>query len=363
MQFQSLRLQDIRSYGFFETRLAPGITVIVGPNGSGKTNLLEAVYVLAHGSSFRGRDRDLVAHNKTDGAIKAVMDDLSERRLSLTLQDEHRMSKEFIIAGTKKQRLSFSQRLPVVLFDPDGLRALSGSPQRRRDFLDSILTRLTPQYGTTLHRFERSLVQRNELLKRQSSLLEDSWRDQLFVWDVKLADLAEQLVDARQNLLDHYNERISDTYSKLANSPTKIGVNYKTFGFHSGAYRQTYFAKLQHLVEHDSLRGFTSIGPHRDDFEVLIDSYPAIEVASRGEMRTIMLAFKLIETDQIKDAHSTSPLLLLDDVFSELDATRRRKLVETTTGCQTIITTTDADVVDQKISHQTIFTKESNRLS
>lgn len=346
MRFLSLHLQDIRSYSLFDVTLSDGVTVVAGPNGSGKTNLLEAIYVLAHGSSFRGRDRELVAYDKPYGVIKAVMEDMSERRVSLAVKADSKIAKEFTIGGSKRQRLSYSQRLPVVLFDPEGLRALSSSPARRRDFLDDVLGRLTPQYSTTLHRYERALLQRNELLKRQSTLIQTTWRDQLFVWDVKLAELAEQLVEARIRLLTHYNERLSDVYSGLADTVTKVEATYRTFHYQPASYRQTFFAKLQQSAPHDALRGFTSVGPQRDDFEMSINGHPALEVASRGEMRTIMLACKLIETKLIEETRQSAPLLLLDDVFSELDATRRQKLTSTLSNYQTIITTTDADIVD-----------------
>jgi len=357
MRFRSLHLQDIRSYQLFDVVLSDGVTVVAGPNGSGKTNLLESLYVLSHGSSFRGRDRDLLAYDKPYGVIKSIMEDKSERRISLIVRDDGKVGKEFIIGGTKRQRLSFAQRLPVVLFDPEGLRALSSSPARRRDFLDDVLGRLTPNYSTILHRYERSLLQRNELLKRQSMLVETTWRDQLFVWDVKLAELAEQLVEARTKLLAHYNDRLSDVYSELSNKQTDLKVQYHTFHYQSSSYRHTFFAKLQQLAPYDAVRGFTSVGPQRDDFEVFIGGHPALDVASRGEMRTIMLALKLIETKLVEGAHQTAPLLLLDDVFSELDTTRRQKLTGALDGYQTVITTTDADIVSKATNYKLIRTR------
>src|SRR6266496_3393345 len=170
MQFVSLRLHNVRSYQGYTTSLSPGVTVIVGANASGKTNLLEAVYVLAHGTSFRARDRDVMRDGTDSAQLKAHLSNGTERLLHMQITDDDRLSKQFTINGTKRSRLSFGQRLPVVLFDPDSLRALSSSPSRRRLFLDTILTRLQPQFGTQLRRYERALLQRNDLLKKRDRM-------------------------------------------------------------------------------------------------------------------------------------------------------------------------------------------------
>ena len=357
MRITHLSLVQFRSYSHFTTDITDNVTVIVGPNGSGKTNLLESIYFLATGTSFRGRDRDVIGHNQLQAAAKMTLDDDRERSVTLQLRDDGRVGKFFSIDGTKRQRLSFAQRLPVVLFDPDSLRALSSSPARRRAFLDSILTRIQPQYSTILHRYERTLLQRNELLKKQSEFSQQAWQDQLFVWDMKLAELATKIIHYRTDLLAQCNKLLSETYSDIAEKPTVIHANYET-AIAIPHYQQTILTQLQQNTRIDAIRGYTSVGPHRDDFVVWIDDHPAADVASRGEMRTIMLAFKLIETKLLKDLYDTPPLLLLDDVFSELDSIRRQKLITTIQDCQTIITTTDADIADSSdLPHSVIQTK------
>ncbi|MFS8119592.1 MAG: DNA replication/repair protein RecF, partial [Microcoleus sp.] len=312
----------------------------------------ESIYFLATGTSFRGRDRDVIGHHQLQAAAKITLDNDTERSVTLQLRDDGRVGKFFSINGTKRQRLSFAQRLPVVLFDPDSLRALSSSPTRRRAFLDSILTRSQPQYATILHRYERTLLQRNELLKKQSAYSPQTWQDQMFVWDMKLAELATKIVHYRTDLLAECNKLLSGTYSDIAEQPTTIRAQYETT-IAISHYQQTILTRLQQNTNIDAIRGYTSVGPHRDDFVVWINDHPAVDVASRGEMRTIMLAFKLIETKLLKDLYDTPPLLLLDDVFSELDSTRRQKLIATISDCQTIITTTDADIVNgERVAYQ-----------
>jgi DNA replication and repair protein RecF len=357
MRITHLSLAQFRSYAHFSTDITDNVTVIVGPNGSGKTNLLESIYLLATGTSFRGPDRDVILHQQLQAAAKITLEGNIERSVKLQLRDDGRIAKQFSIDGTKRQRLSFAQRLPVVLFDPDSLRALSSSPARRRAFLDTMLSRLQPHYSTILHRYERTLLQRNELLKRQSTMSASDWQDQLFVWDMKLAELATKIVDYRIDLLAKCNQLLSDTYSEIAERPTTIRAHYESTTAASH-YQQAILAKLQQNSKLDALRGYTSVGPHRDDFVVWINDHPAIDVASRGEMRTIMLAFKLVETKFITDTYDTQPLLLLDDVFSELDSIRRAKLIASIKNCQAIITTTDADVSINTITHGVIDLKQ-----
>lgn len=322
---------------------SPGVNVIVGPNGSGKTNILEALYTLSSGTSWRGRDKDMIRHEAGKARLNARLNDKSSRQLELSNLDS-RLQKQFTIGKSPLKRLQFSQKIPVVLFDPDILRTLSGSPTRRRDYLDDLLSRTHANYGTTARRYERALAQRNELLKTSVRDGTNQWQDQLFVWDIKLAELATYLITARLKLIDLFNRQISDYYGQIANKPTKISLRYSR-EINPTTYSQEMIHNLQRNLQTDRLRGFTSFGPHRDDISILIDDHPAADVASRGEMRSIMLAMKLIEVDTLKTIFGNQPLLLLDDVFSELDVTRRKKLTNIMKDTQTVITTTDADVL------------------
>jgi DNA replication and repair protein RecF len=343
MHYRSLSLHNIRSYGSFHTELSPHVNVVVGPNGSGKTNLLEALYVISTGRAYRSKDRDMLMHETMTAGIKTHLADKTVRSLQLHLKEDGRVQKQFSIHGAKKLRLTFAQKIPVALFDPDTLRMLTGSPTRRRDFMDDLLSRLQPQYSTILHRYERVLIQRNELLKNAAEGRTHSWRDQLFVWDIKLAELADYIVRGRRQLLAEMNKQLSERYSHIAQRPTELEAHYIS-SVHAENYQQTFLHKLESHIDHDVMRGFTSVGPHRDDLVMKINGFNASDVASRGEMRSIMLAFKLIEVELLRTTLGIAPLLLLDDVFSELDATRRKMLIKTMEDTQTVITTTDADI-------------------
>ena len=341
MAYTSLSLTNFRSYRDHMVHFSPSVTIIVGPNGSGKTNLLEALYVLSQGSSFRVSDKDLIHHDATWFRLEGMHGD--QRRI-LTYSTPKIPAKQFSIDGIKKQRLNYQQKVPVVLFEPNELRMLSGSPQRRRDYLDTLISRLWMDGGPRRSRFERALLQRNNIIKQAHEQPLGALEDQLFVWDIKLAEYAAALVGYRLQLVAEWNARLSELYSAIAATPSTVTVQYKT-----ESQTENYKASLlKHLAARrgsDIVRGFTSVGPHRDDITILLNGVDAAVSASRGELRTLILALKIIELTILNNVSDRRPLLLLDDVFSELDARRRQALAELARDFQTVITTTDADIV------------------
>jgi DNA replication and repair protein RecF len=341
MPYKDLKLQGFRSYDTYNMALSPGVNIVVGPNGSGKTNLLEALYVISTGSSFRAADRDLVRNTAPWFRIEATYDD-SQRVLTYSLEDTQN-PKHFTLDGTKRVRLGYQQKIPVVLFEPDHLRLLSGPPSTRRDYLDSVLARLQPDFARAKSQFERALLQRNNILKhaeRRSRALDD----QLFVWNIKLAELAENIAERRLGLIAYMNEHIDQLYSHIADAPSKVHLEYES-DLGVTHYKQAMLLQLDAQLDRDILRGFTGVGPHRDDFVLHLNGARSSITASRGEIRSLLLTLKMIELDLLREQHIHPPLLLLDDVFSELDSVRRRTLAALAQPYQTIITTTDADVV------------------
>ena len=265
--------------------------------------------------------------------------DHGARRVELLRATLGKVNKEFIIDDAHMKLLPRKRRESVVLFEPSELRLITSSPARRRDFLDGVLSRLDAQFETTLRAFNRTLLQRNELLKHHS---EDSagWRDHLFAWDVKFVQLATSVANARAHFLYTHESTIGELYASLAGAKTPFSIEYQP-SVSLENYEQSLLDRLQRARDYEVATGHTSAGPHREDFTINLHSQPAIKVASRGEMRTIMLAFKLLELDLQSNLGDSAPIILMDDVFSELDATREKLLQETIQRHQFIITTTD----------------------
>jgi DNA replication and repair protein RecF len=339
-----IRLQHFRSYIDTSFELAQGVNIIAGPNASGKTNLLEAVLVAARGSSYKARDAELMRFNESWARIDAKTP--SHKRV-VKLQGDMAVSKSFEIDGQALTRLHQTKTLPVVLFEPNHLLLLSGSPDMRRTFLDDLIEQTEPRFGAMRRNYRRVLAQRNALLKKNPPNL----AEQLFVWNLRLSELGGQIARERIRLIRMFNERIAELYSGLAQRGNTVELQYVS-RFAPEHYESALLRKLEASTELDVLRGFTAYGPHRDDLTALIDGRPVQETASRGETRTLVLALKILELQLLEKFRGVPPMLLLDDVFSELDSERRRALTNHINDHQVLITTTDADVVTTHLSAQ-----------
>lgn len=339
-----LRLQNFRSYEDASFELGAGVNIIVGPNASGKTNLLEAVLVLARGGSYRASDQDLIAFDKPWARLDAHLSEGGLR--TIKLETDPRPSKTYEINKKAYKRLSLNTSLPVVLFEPNDLQLLSGGPERRRVWLDDLLEQTVAGYGTLRRQYKRALAQRNALLKQYSAS-----ETQIFPWNVRLSQLAGQIVQARALLVSQLSSEVGALYGELSQARTTVTATYST-PLNTEAYETNLLRKLEASLELDRLRGFTASGPHREDLSVLFDGRPTTETASRGETRTAVLALKIIELRVLEEARGITPLLLLDDVFSELDGKRRHALTDYLSSYQTFITTTDADVVLQHFTER-----------
>lgn len=346
MSFQSITLKNYRSYDSASFEFGPGVTIIIGPNASGKTNLLEAVYTLSVGGSFRVSDKDLINNESEWSRVEALVDE-DERVLKIK-RAVPRTQKTFTINGTEKSRLIYENVLPTVLFEPDDIRMISGSPERRREYLDTLISALSPTYKRALSSYRRALKQRNNLLKKRAS------RSHVFPWDVVMSRNAEILATERSEVIAKIQSKVQIVYNTLSDKNEAVLVQYEP-SLSVNNYANNFIHKLEHLYVSDIEKGFTGIGPHRDDFSLSVNNTNAATHASRGECRTLTLALKVIEMLMIEDVRGIKPLLLLDDVFSELDGTRRRKLTEFLKDHQSIITTTDADVVDKKFARLAEF--------
>ena len=344
-----LRLQQFRSYADASFEFGTGVNIIVGPNGSGKTNLLEAILVLARGNSYRVSDADLVQFDAEWFRLDAQLD-AGDARRTVKLQLLPRQTKTYELDDKKYQRLSLPHMVPVVLFEPNHLQLLHGSPDARRTYLDDLLEQTTTGFGTFRRNYRRILSQRNSLLKRPIRPTEQ----ELFPWNLRLSELGATIVRARVDLCTQLNATLAEVYGQISQADTKVVLEYLP-KFPVGAYESQLLAKLESHTHEDIVRGFTAYGPHREDFSVTFNARAADEYASRGETRTALLALKIIELQLLESVRGQTPLLLLDDVFSELDGVRRRSLTGFLQRYQTFLTTTDADVVVKHFTDSTIL--------
>lgn len=345
-----LRLQHFRSYSDASFTLDPGVTIIVGPNASGKTNLLEAVMVVCHGSSYKAKDSELVQFDSEWARLDAHS--LDGTRI-VKIKTEPQAGKSFEINDHVVTRLHSSKKLPTVLFEPNHLMLLHGSPDLRRNFLDDLIEQSEVGFASIRRHYKRVLAQRNALLKKNPKDL----KEQLFVWNIRLSELGGQIAKQRIALVERFQEHLPSLYNDLAGSPNKTTLAYLS-RFHPDSYASQLLHKLETSTELDVLRGFTAYGPHRDDLELYLDGRPARETASRGETRTLVLGLKILELQLLQEACQSKPILLLDDVFSELDGKRRQALTSYVTSYQTLITTTDADIVSQHFTGGSIIQTE-----
>lgn len=333
MHLRELRLHQFRSHHEARFTFDGQVTAITGPNGGGKTTVLEAIYALLTGRSFRDADDDLIEYDRDWWRIESAID---ERTRELRFQPSNK-GKQLVIDGAPKGRFTYRHQLPVVLFEPDQLFLVQGSPSGRRHYLDTILLQLSPVYRDHLARYERALTQRNNVLKRPQPGLDDA----LFVWDIALSEHGAALSEARHSLTSELNEILSDLYSSLAGTTQTLHISYLTALQHDSDTRSQLLAYLRKNHEKDALRGFTSVGPHRDDIVFSLNGKNAQVSASRGEVRSIILSLKFAERQLLENHTSVAPIMLFDDVLSELDTTRRKFLARSHKDSQLIYTTTE----------------------
>ncbi len=334
---EAIRLQNVRSYASGVFEFAKGVNIVVGPNASGKTNLLEAVHVAVRGSGFKSADRDLVRHGQEWARIDASV--CGENRvIKIRHESPQKITKSFEFDETPRRSMRADSMIPVVLFEPNHLLLLAGEPERRRAYADTILEVTERRHAAAVKDYRRILRQRNRLLKQGSVSAEH-----MFVWDLQLSDLGGLIATSRRQLLEGMAERLREAYSAVSGGTDVLRVEYQS-KLPSGGYTQALLDRLRTGLDTDRVRGFTGAGPHRDDIQFMINDRPARSDASRGEVRSIVLALKLCEYDIVSEATGSKPIVLLDDVFSELDGRRRRLLTESLQSAQTFITTTDADI-------------------
>ena len=342
MILKTLRVQNFRTHSDFILEIGEKSTLISGANGSGKTSLLEAIYFALQGTSFRSSDKEILRNDGSSWFRIDLKDSKDSLRTIIFNDAVQKSKKQFLVDGNKKARLSSNLRIPVVLFEPDDLQLLSGSPTRRRNFLDYFLSQIFPSFQLALTRYNKALKQRNNLLKRDNVS-----KDEIFPWNLMLAEYCAEIISKRQYFLELLNSKIEEVYFEISGVKDEIEIDY----LGEKVSKNEILAILSENIERDKILGYTNFGPHKHDIQFIFNKKPAQNVASRGENRSLVLALKFIETDILSDLTSKRPIVLLDDVFSELDDDRQKLLTKHFSKYQTIITSTnEIKVEDCKIT-------------
>lgn len=351
MTITSVRLQNYRSYSDSSFEFNGGVNIIVGPNASGKTNLLDALYFTSIGRPMKS-SKDFIIHDSKSWSRVDVLTHDNEARILKIKTDQ---APELHVNNKVYKRLPLSQSIPVVLFEPNHLYFITTSPDMRRQLIDEVLSKTDPEFTPLKNSYNRTLIQRNKLLKNDLFRV----KDQIFAWDVRLSELAGRYVEKRRHIIETFNVRASEVYSSIAGKQQKLTLNYVTKNSYKD-YASGILKLLQQNLELDHVRGFTGYGPHRDDIGIVLNNEDMRDVASRGETRSVLLSLKVIEAQIVERYFGKKPLLLLDDVFGELDGSRRKSLIDFIASNQTFITTTDADIITHDFVQQanTIFTNK-----
>ena len=333
MQLRELWLTDWRSYASAELGFAPGLTALLGDNGEGKTNLMEAVAYLATLSSFRGAPNEaLVRH----GAELAVVRAEGERDgRALLIEAEVRPTGRGRVQ-VNRQRLSRARdllgALRVTVFSPDDLELVKGGPAGRRRYLDDALVARQPKLDALRSELDRVLRQRNALLRQAGGRLTPEIEATLVVWDAKLTEAGEALAAARAGLVEELAPVLAEAYDQVAGRSAAVRAGYVA------PWREEGLAAALVGVRRDELRrGISLVGPHRDELELVLDAMPARTHASQGEQRSLALALRLAAHRVVTEATGSPPILLLDDVFSELDPDRGAALLAHLPAGQTLL--------------------------
>lgn len=344
MHIRSLELRDYRSWPELKVDLEPGITVFIGRNGFGKTNIVEAIGYLAHLSSHRvSSDAPLVRAHAENARVSAVAVNQGRELAAHLLIKPHAANQASLNRTKVRTPRELLGVVKTVLFAPEDLALVKGEPAERRRYLDDIIATRQPRMAGVKADYDKVLKQRNALLKTATIALRRGYGTEegaaalstLDTWDGQLARLGAEVMAARFALLNELGPKIYEAYTTIAPESRPAAVNYKTTidqglsqfsEFDAGIIEATLLTELAAKRQREIERGSSLVGPHRDDVDLMLGDQPAKGFASHGETWSFALSLRIAEFNLLK-SDGTDPILILDDVFSELDAGRREKLV------------------------------------
>lgn len=344
MYVDSIKLINYRNYRNLDIKLNSKLNLFIGNNAQGKTNLLESIYICSTGKSYRTNiDKELINLSKDKAYISLdiITEDFNKQVEIKLERDKGKKARVNKIEVDKISDLYGS--FNVVIFSPEDLKLVKEGPSQRRMFLDNEISQINPRYRYNLNRYNKILNQRNNLLKIIQ--YEKSKKKLLDVWDSQLCDVGAEILLKRFSFLEQLSVISKDIHRKITGGLEEIDLEYmSSFNVEkldTEDVVKRFNKALKDNIEKEIERGTTKYGPHRDDIKILINGIDIRTFGSQGQQRTAALSLKLAEIELIRQEVGEYPVLLLDDVLSELDKTRRKYLVSTFKDIQTIITSTD----------------------
>ncbi len=344
MYVNNILLENFRNYNNEKIKLNKNINIIYGNNAQGKTNIIESIYLCSYGKSFRTKkDKELIKFDKEISKVEIEYEKVDRKgRISAEINDK----KTFYINNIKQNKISdIIGKINIVIFTPDDIEIIKNGPQKRRRFLDMMISSLKPNYIHLLNNYNKILEQRNNYLRQIK--IENKNISMLEIWDEQLSEYALKIYEYRKYFIDKFENKIEDIHNLI----TKSGKEYIKIKYITNSKdKNSFLENLKKTRSFDIKRGFTSIGIHRDDFIIYVNDKPVSIFGSQGQQRTVVLTLKLCELEIVTEELNDSPILLLDDFMSELDEKRRKNFLENIEGNQVIITCTDQININNKSS-------------
>lgn len=346
MKVTNLSLFNFRNWLDSKIEFGENINILVGDNAQGKTNVLEAIYFCCIGKSLRAKDKELVNFDKENAKITLNL----QKKFSKTKIEVYlfkRQKKTIKINSIPINRIGqLMGEINTVYFSPDELKLIKETPEDRRRFLDIHLSQIDKNYFYLLGVYNKVLNNRNKLIKTCAN--KNELIQTIPIWNEKLSDTATKIIQKRLEFIKKLTPFAKKVHSFLSNDSEQLELAYSTNISTDKDIKAEILTKLENDLEKELILGYTTCGPHRDDIKISLNGKDVKNYASQGQQRSCALSIKLAELELIKQETGENPILLLDDVFSELDAKRRAKLLTFTQSYQTIITCTDLENLDAR---------------
>lgn len=360
MYIKEIDLKNFRNYKTLSVKFDPQVNVFYGQNAQGKTNLLESIYLTSMGKSFRtGKDKEMIQFESDFFRIKVKAVKQEKEEITVELAVNRDGKKGIKIDGVKAKKISqLFENIYIVVFSPEDLRIIKDEPEKRRKFIDRELCQVKPLYYNNLNQYKKALLQRNAYLKEIH--IDESVLD---IWDIKLSEYGSKLISARDDFVKKLDKISSSIHNGITAGKEKMHISYEPSIPVCKDIQKMFYEEIKKNRKKDLKNRTTVKGPHKDDIKLQVNDMDIRHFGSQGQQRTAALSLKLSEIRLIKEETGENPVLLLDDVLSELDSQRQQYLISSLENTQIFITTTEISTkVEESLPHIQYFYIDSGEI-